>query len=416
MDFFSTFPAEIQLIILESFESWREVNAVAERYPPLANVLRQNEGVILSTYLKRELDDDLIQDAMAILTFPSSLKTGSVSKQRKAVFEHLTAWGAKELPNPTKRGMCNISQMKDLMSMSCILHKYIQDYLTKATSIHLPRAYHCLPVWSLAFGKCQRQTRSNRSWYRKNLFDLNILSPTKKRRILQAFLRYQLLCLIYRPLAFISWARETDQHTTTAQTGLREQDLFLTWDWRILSKFEKKDPLLAETQLLACVREYVTTLWEMLARVECRHLQPSYSLVDDHALSLLASSGLDPLARCLESDCATIRGIIEGALKFQEHSLRVTNVDMLTLASNPTVDPQASEWRGWSRLLYIRQRCGPLFNPTCDWLEVLRNHAAGYNTSDIIFHYGRILCTDSAAEEYSESFWKTKHHEESHSH
>lgn len=104
-------------------------------------------------------------------------------------------------------------------------------------------------------------------------FDRSCLNPDERRRILRAFLRYELLCRVYGPMGTeLSWVRGNDHEATEywefcletdSWSGYvqSEEDVFRHWDWKLLSRLEGTMTDTVDLKMLPCMREYVLTLY-----------------------------------------------------------------------------------------------------------------------------------------------------------
>ncbi|KAJ4328513.1 hypothetical protein N0V84_001030 [Fusarium piperis] len=298
MDPFNKLPDELRFRLLISLGSLAEAATAAQASRALLHQLRGSKASIIRRYALRDgdLDGDLIQDAVAIIKFPRS--DAAVAD----VDAHLRKWGAKELLDPFQLTTRDIPTMLDVHTLCRQMRLYIGDYLSKATSRYLPRAYRRLPQWS-CFSRLVQDV---------DQFDPTSLGDADRRRILQAFLRYELLCKIYGPVAEAAAGKSDSKHNQEDGydydddydydnhydydhhhkygNDLDEDDdddynhnrygwgkgdqpngyqfhedyPFRYWDWSILYRYEKREPEDAELQLLPCVREYVLATYGAL--------------------------------------------------------------------------------------------------------------------------------------------------------
>lgn len=276
MDPFNKLSQDLRFNLLVSLDSLAEVAIAAQASRALLQQLRESKASIIHRHVLRDgdIDDDLIQDAMAIIKFPRS-------KAKAAdVDAHLCKWGAKELSNPFHPSTRDIPTMLDVHTLCRQMWLYIGDYLSKATSPYLPRAYRRLPPWSHPhFSNNPTQTLLLQD---VNQFDASSLERADRRKILQAFLRYELLCKIYGPVAGKPYTQpyqgydfhygEDREEYHDDWVGVdppdgyqfEEKDPFRYWDWSILYRYEKREPEDTELQLLPCVREYVLAMYGSL--------------------------------------------------------------------------------------------------------------------------------------------------------
>ncbi|KAF5657949.1 hypothetical protein FHETE_10142 [Fusarium heterosporum] len=198
---------------------------------------------IAEFFMKRDFEDDM-QDALAIVWFPS-LEVSSFAdieflmQQVPTIMHH---WAKRLIPDPYT-GMGRICQatIDRLTDLHRRILLYIQDYMAKATSCFLPRAYSRLP--NLKVG-----TTGFRDGQVEGSFDLSCLGTPGRKRIFWAFLRYELMSKIrlYKAVAHRYYA---------APRELNMRGGHLLWPW--------------ESEALSCVQTYVSTLYEaFLARWE----------------------------------------------------------------------------------------------------------------------------------------------------
>ena len=391
MELLDKLPTEVVLLILESFRDFNEAANLSRGSSVLSQVFRQYRTSILLHYVKETLDEDLMQDALAILLFPDAYGHGVTDMRSHidSVVAHLRQWGGKKFANPLHDPANHWKHLKELSSMIGRLWLYVDDYVSKSTSDYLPRAYRRLPIWTLTLtSPMQAQLQME-----VNNVDRDSLSRHQKRRIMQAFLRYELLCLVYgqtRDNMFGHWF--------DAWISPENQYPFRYWDWRLLSTYEGSDPKSLDMQLLPCVREYVQSLygailmdcarvklpfpenegrgdWENYPSVRSTvppegspadgagraHVVPRSSRTWSHsAISLLASAGFGTLTRMLrEPDPRTRWCIInnEGRL-FNRPFVNATNINLPTDA--PMENDRAS-WHPNNFIRLYRQRAWPLF-------------------------------------------------------
>ncbi|RGP69785.1 hyp1 protein [Fusarium sporotrichioides] len=114
----------------------------------------------------------------------------------------------------------------------CLL-RYVQDYMMKATSYYLPRAYCMLPLLSQD-GTCFKDE------YLESDFDLGSFGMVGRRRLFWAFLRYELMSRIRLYKATVD-----SSYTPPSRLNQREGRPFLQW----------------EDEALRCVQQYVSSLY-----------------------------------------------------------------------------------------------------------------------------------------------------------
>ncbi|KPM37488.1 hypothetical protein AK830_g9083 [Neonectria ditissima] len=292
MDPFNKLPAELCVQIFSSLGSFKEVVVSSHASPALFHRRHASKIPIIRQYYKKDLDADLIQDCMAIILFPTvDRDTMHLEEQKALVDNHLYKWGAKELSDPFEPATFHFASIVAIDSLCARLWLYIEDYLSKATSDFLDNAYRLLPAWS-----CHAQEFS----WSSTIFQLDSLSKDELRRILQAFLRYELLCKVYGPIGGklnpSDDCRDYKSGKADEHEGyqFRPNDPFRYWDWNILSKYEGKEPHTADLQLLPCVREYVLTLYGALIADQVGDKEDSFIVLDRTAPGLRPARLEDP--------------------------------------------------------------------------------------------------------------------------
>ncbi|KAF4495335.1 hypothetical protein FAGAP_8540 [Fusarium agapanthi] len=197
MDPFTRIPAELRLQIFSSLQSKATISSLIQASPIMLKQYLGYKSTVTRNLLERDFDDQMIQDAMGIILFPS------LREARKSTFlvhEHLKSWESREFPNPlTTRDAFLVDQLDKLHSLLMV---FVEDYITKATAAFPPREYICLPQLShnqryLVF-KGQKVTKRSDSCH---------LTDAERRRFLRAFLHVELLSLIHKALSFTTGDR-----------------------------------------------------------------------------------------------------------------------------------------------------------------------------------------------------------------
>ncbi|WAO85379.1 Hypothetical protein NCS54_00261900 [Fusarium falciforme] len=153
MDPFRKSPQDLRFNLLVSLDSLAEVVVAAQASRALLEQFRESRASIVHRHVLRDgdLNGDILQDALAILKFPRPDATATTvdAQQRVAAIDgHLRKWGAKEVSDPFHPDTRDIPTMLHLHNLCRQMWLYIGDYLSKATSRYLPRAYRRLPPWS----------------------------------------------------------------------------------------------------------------------------------------------------------------------------------------------------------------------------------------------------------------------------
>ncbi|KAI1045009.1 hypothetical protein LB505_013340 [Fusarium chuoi] len=192
MDPFNTIPAELRLQIFLYLQSKTTISSLIQASPIMLVQYLGYKSTIVRTLLESDFDDQMIQDAMGIILFPSLREARS---SVTLVYAHLRSWKAFKLPNPLDtREAFLIDQLDKLHSLLMV---FVEDYVTKATAAFPPREYVCLPqpTHSQSHLVFKGQKVSKR-------FDSSNLSGGERRRLLRAFLRVELLSLVQKAMGF----------------------------------------------------------------------------------------------------------------------------------------------------------------------------------------------------------------------
>lgn len=271
MDCFESLPNELQLEIFKRLNNSAEAKSLAYASPTMYRQFRYSANYLKKHLVTKDLCGDLLQDALAVILFPTRdpQAPGTELEWKQIRHFHLMSWGAKELPNPLRED--NPEMINILSSLTKRLLLFMEDYLVKATSPRMSRAYLRIPQWAhpslrlgLHFDRASRSCNSVRLWS---------LTPEEFKRLMQAFLRYELLCKIYRPCPAKRVDRDglTELGEETFSTLLRLE----TWNWELLQSYECQEGGLPRFQegcenardfdMLQCVFEYVRTLHGAIA-------------------------------------------------------------------------------------------------------------------------------------------------------
>ncbi|KAF5645119.1 hypothetical protein F52700_2319 [Fusarium sp. NRRL 52700] len=197
MDPFNKLPAELRLSILILTRSKRSVSSLTRASPAMLRQYHTHERYIARSLIAADSDDDMIQDAMAILLIQNSCKV--------SMHKYILDWSNHRLPNPLKdHNNLRLSQLFDqLNTLHSRLLFFIEDYVTKATSFYPPREYLCLPQTSLS----KLPTTEGHLMFNGQKitarFNVSNLKDTEIRRFLKAFLLYELNCRVKTSLAAI---------------------------------------------------------------------------------------------------------------------------------------------------------------------------------------------------------------------
>ncbi|KAF4975880.1 hypothetical protein FZEAL_7392 [Fusarium zealandicum] len=189
MDPFSMIPPELRSEVLLYLGNRLDIAQLIRASPTMLAQYCASKLLIRRAFLKSELTDSLLQDALAIVQFPQARESDEDSI---VVRHHIEKWALAQLPDPFRQHDCTTIDI--LYRLYNRLSIYIHDYITKATAVFPPRAYLGLP--DLSSKRRDRVFRDQKIGL--EVIRLDDLSNTERKRLLGAFLRYEVLCKIYR--------------------------------------------------------------------------------------------------------------------------------------------------------------------------------------------------------------------------
>ena len=210
MDPFQKCPSEIRLEIILQLHTRRDLVALTRTSPVMLRQRQTSKFSILGNYVERDLGNgSLVQDAMAVILFPTTTEegqSGSNNDERTAMIDrHLQQWASNKLPDPFRPA--DIPTIYVLHSLCRRISLYAEDYLSKATSRYLPWAYRQLPKFAHGdhhapwdFAEAEGCKPSPSRLVNEGVFDMDVLTDDERRKISQAFLRYEILCKVYGPV------------------------------------------------------------------------------------------------------------------------------------------------------------------------------------------------------------------------
>ncbi|KAF5987289.1 hypothetical protein FCOIX_992 [Fusarium coicis] len=176
MDCFSSLPPEINVMILLCLKSRSNIKPLLSASPIILQNYLESKEYIQQAHLEAELSGTLLQDALVVANF--SLKNRQL---------HIEKWSQGQLPNPfLHHDAATIDRLDRLYAQ---LARYIEDYITKATSIYPPRAYMCIP--SPYYHVDQLQFRGQPIGV--DILRVDTLTDLERNRLFQAFFRYELV-------------------------------------------------------------------------------------------------------------------------------------------------------------------------------------------------------------------------------
>ncbi|KAK7418288.1 hypothetical protein QQX98_004073 [Neonectria punicea] len=130
MDLFNKLPPEVRLQILIQLGSKRSVLPCIQVSPIMLEQYGTSKAYIKRAWIAFDLDDEMMQDGMAIILFPS---WDAATSPRG----HFDLWVSQQLPNPFEKNHRGL--LDELEKLHSRLLFFIEDYLTKATAIFPPR-------------------------------------------------------------------------------------------------------------------------------------------------------------------------------------------------------------------------------------------------------------------------------------
>ncbi|RSL97938.1 hypothetical protein CEP52_010581 [Fusarium oligoseptatum] len=142
---------------------------------------------ILTNLLVDDTNGRIVQDALAILSFPFADGVSSMP----LISGHIEKWAAQGFNNPFQQS--DQATIHSLHSLFSRLILFIEDYLAKATDPFPSRAYMAVP------GLVSPGPRFKGKRIDIKPVKFITLNRAEKIRFLRAFLRYELLCKIYHP-------------------------------------------------------------------------------------------------------------------------------------------------------------------------------------------------------------------------
>lgn len=185
MDPFSKLPSIFQSEILVHLQSEISIKKVIQASPSMLwhfvtykkSVLRR----IVNDILHEDTSGDLLRDALGIIYISD--------KASAKKYQETNMWVTMELPDTLEQ-----DQLETLWRLFSRMITFIEDYVSKATSVYLPRAYLGIPDILNGSG----------SYFKGQRLDTEVvkfmsLTSTERHRFLSAFAKYELFCKIYYP-------------------------------------------------------------------------------------------------------------------------------------------------------------------------------------------------------------------------
>ncbi|KAG9254343.1 uncharacterized protein F5Z01DRAFT_750250 [Emericellopsis atlantica] len=299
MDSFAKLPLELILQALTYLKDYVGAFKAIQTSPVLfrrgANCARLH-----AAFIRRHLHGSAVQDALAIIQFPRQASQHERDTRRAALIQsHLMTWGAGGLVDPCSVAHPDLARFRELHSFCRRLRAYIDDYLSKATSVHFEWAFLYLPRWS--HSDYRKISFINKIPANIGDFDVEGLSGQACLKIYRAFMQYEILCKVYGPITEESLLEDDLRQTSSNSINPERPPYLSSWDWELLSRYRPGDHTLADVSSLKCVREYIITLYEGMinygflskisfaCREYFRHILPDagssiHSTADSHML------------------------------------------------------------------------------------------------------------------------------------
>lgn len=294
MDPFATLPEELILQILTSCDSMEAAMPLVQSSPSLYRLHPRRCQFLVRAFVKKNLPrPDLVQDALAIVHFPSATPSRHLQgperspnaprpNRNQLVNAHLRLWAAGKFPDPTLPGNIDEGVIRSLEYVSQGMWQFVDDYLSKATSGDLQAAYQRVPdlgIKNRVAGSPGNSTLSAVYCEKDPLahtFSRDSLTHDQQCSIIKAFLHYELLCCVYGPkgsdLRRDGWRQDSEpfRDLTPRGAGVGRDFPLRMWDWGLLNRFKQSDDQdnWMMRQMVAGVREYVSMTWATM-RASC---------------------------------------------------------------------------------------------------------------------------------------------------
>ncbi|KAI0870651.1 hypothetical protein GGS24DRAFT_474462 [Hypoxylon argillaceum] len=246
MDPFNELPPELRLEILIATNSKRSILQLIRASPTM---LRQyvsfKEFIECKLFdVDAEFDDDMLNDAIAIIQFPSQ----GDDRMSWLIIDHEKLWLEGWFASAWKeRAPINNKVILTQGEMNRLYHRLVmvvEDYLTKATAACPARAYWCLPH------RGGQLTFKDRAICAR--LDLTQCNNAERRRLLKAFLKYEAISKFCYYNGVKRWLWHHRYHSTEQLLASR------------LPVWEK--------EALYCVEEYLQSLYKAVL-IQCGNSQ-----------------------------------------------------------------------------------------------------------------------------------------------
>ncbi|KAI1370403.1 hypothetical protein F4677DRAFT_363956 [Hypoxylon crocopeplum] len=221
MDPFDSLPVELRLPIFCYLDTRQEMVRICSASPIMLRQIAASRVTILRRVLRNDFPGDLMHDAVAILTFPKpdTERYSYRNRTNKWIREHLKAWGYKRLADPLLGP--DSSAILALDSLHRRLSRYINDYLSKATSLNMRRSYLRLPTWTHPSFLDPALDQFLQEPTPRGRVTLSSVSCAERSRLWMAFLRFDLTCRAHCPRPLLK--TEVDEQDQLASSLIRDR-------------------------------------------------------------------------------------------------------------------------------------------------------------------------------------------------
>ncbi|KAF5700430.1 hypothetical protein FMUND_14342 [Fusarium mundagurra] len=174
----------MRLEVLLSVRYKESINSLIRASPTLFQSYISFKAQILPSLVAADLDDELVQHAVAIVQFPKSMTVGK---------EHLAAWDNRQLPNPFQGHYPEV--FEEINKLHSLILRLMQDYITKATSRFPPREYLCVPNIHAFAADGHSVFRGQKI---TTMVRTDVLTDNERKRFLKASLLFELNCKVVK--------------------------------------------------------------------------------------------------------------------------------------------------------------------------------------------------------------------------
>ncbi|KAF5580352.1 hypothetical protein FPCIR_10687 [Fusarium pseudocircinatum] len=202
------------------------------------SVLSQTESTtadskIMQDQIKADFDEEMLQDAMAILKLQNLIVLSKQDQARlKDIPTMMDKWATQKLAD-TLSALEDQSTVDGIYKLHQLLLSLIKDYLTKATADFLPRAYRDFPMVDSDLTYTEHPGPEGG-------FDLDLLGKSGRKLLFWAFLRHELMSKVRLYVAIIDHC-----YRPPVELNRRGGHKFLPW----------------EDEAIRCVHTYIQTLY-----------------------------------------------------------------------------------------------------------------------------------------------------------